>query len=207
MEQHLMGHEIKAGIHAGSKAHFWNKSRAQGFEKSVKGEQGHVRITTNFDHQIKQAANWPDAKVYDGKRHEADREEEWVVHGTPVDIVGQGVRRRLPERSVPNLPSRRFPNLRTVGKPLASSKSSSLDTPDAGSLRAACRLGSRRHSGFGSLRYGGVRRPPLATRTFPSDVSRALQPRLRVFASSREIISRSVLAVLRGGLCWARLRG
>ena len=71
MEQHLMGHEIKAGIHAGSKAHFWNKSRAQGFEKSVKGKQGHVRITTNFDHQIKQAANWPDAKVYDAKRYEA----------------------------------------------------------------------------------------------------------------------------------------
>ena len=71
MEQHAMGHEIRAGIHAGSKAHFWNKTRAQAFETSVKGKQGHIRITTNFDHQVKQAANWPGAGVYDAKRYEA----------------------------------------------------------------------------------------------------------------------------------------
>ena len=71
MEQHLMGHEIRAGIHAGSKAHFWNITRAKAFEKSVKGKTGHLRVTTNFDHAVKQAANWPDAKVYAASRYDA----------------------------------------------------------------------------------------------------------------------------------------
>lgn len=69
LELHLMGHEIKSGLHAGQAAHFWNKDRAKGFEKSVKGQSGHVRASVNFDHTVKQAANWPDPKIMDEKRY------------------------------------------------------------------------------------------------------------------------------------------
>lgn len=70
-EQHLMGYEIKTGIHAGSKANHWNKTRAQGFEKSIKGKTGHVKITTNFDHKINIGAGRPDPKQFEGTRYDA----------------------------------------------------------------------------------------------------------------------------------------
>lgn len=68
-EQHKMGHEIKSGMHAGSKAHFWNEKRAKAFEDSVKGKTGHIKITTNFDHDIE----WPrpDPKHFEDKRYSA----------------------------------------------------------------------------------------------------------------------------------------
>jgi hypothetical protein len=66
-EQHKMGHEIKSGIHAGSKAHFWNEGRAKAFETSIKGKTGHIKITTNFDHEIVYPR--PDPKFFDEKRY------------------------------------------------------------------------------------------------------------------------------------------
>jgi hypothetical protein len=69
MEQHLMGHEIKSGIHAGSPAHFYNKKRAEAFEKQTKGKTGHNRVATNFDHLVRQAANWPDPKHFQDVRY------------------------------------------------------------------------------------------------------------------------------------------
>ncbi len=68
LEQHLMGHEIKSGLHAGSKANFWTQARAKAFEQASKGKTGHYKMSTNFDHLIRQAANWPDPKVYDEKK-------------------------------------------------------------------------------------------------------------------------------------------
>jgi hypothetical protein len=60
MEFHAMGHEIKSGIHAGSRSNMWNEGRAKAFEKMIVGKIGHFRVTGNFDHQVRQAANWPD---------------------------------------------------------------------------------------------------------------------------------------------------
>lgn len=79
MEQHSMGHEIRSGLHAGASTHFWKKSRAEAFAASVKGKTGHLRITNNFDHVIKQAANWPDPRLWDGKKYDSgyDRMAMW----------------------------------------------------------------------------------------------------------------------------------
>jgi len=64
LEQHKMGYEIKSGIHAGSKANHWNTKRSDGFETKTKGKTGHVRVSTNFDHDVVQCANWPDPKHF-----------------------------------------------------------------------------------------------------------------------------------------------
>ncbi|HEX3800267.1 MAG TPA: hypothetical protein VH413_16345 [Verrucomicrobiae bacterium] len=64
LEQHKMGYEIKSGLHAGSKANHWNEKRSDSFKKEIKGKVGHVRASTNFDHTMVQAANWPDPKHF-----------------------------------------------------------------------------------------------------------------------------------------------
>ena len=69
LEVHLKGHEIKAGLHAGSKANFWTAAWAKAMEKAITGRTGHVRTSQNFDYSVVQAANWPDPKVYDEKRY------------------------------------------------------------------------------------------------------------------------------------------
>lgn len=51
-EQHQMGHEIKAGFHSGSKAHFINAKRVTDFTNAIKGKKGRIRMPTNFDHKI-----------------------------------------------------------------------------------------------------------------------------------------------------------
>lgn len=68
-EQHLMGHEIKGGTHAGSKAHFCTEKKAKKVEDGLKGKTGHVRIATNFDHLIKY--HRPDPASFDPKKYDA----------------------------------------------------------------------------------------------------------------------------------------
>jgi hypothetical protein len=69
-EQHLVGHEIKSGPHAGSNAHFIKPARATAVNKAIKAKKGHIQLVTNFDHQIKFGAGLPDPKQFDGRRFE-----------------------------------------------------------------------------------------------------------------------------------------
>ncbi len=73
MEQHKMGHEIKSGIHAGSRANMIKKTRVDEFTKATKGKNGSYRIATNFDHNIVAAANWPQdgTNLFDAKWYES----------------------------------------------------------------------------------------------------------------------------------------
>jgi hypothetical protein len=67
IEQHLLGHEIKSGMHAGSKANFCNEKKAKAVEEGLRGKTGHTRIVTNFDHKV--AFPGPDPNQYEGKRY------------------------------------------------------------------------------------------------------------------------------------------
>jgi hypothetical protein len=68
-EQHKLGHEIKSGLHAGSPQHFYNDKKGKALEKNLKGSVGHVRLATNFDHDI----TFPrmDPKYFDAKKFES----------------------------------------------------------------------------------------------------------------------------------------
>jgi hypothetical protein len=69
IEQHKLGHEIKAGMHSGSPAHFWTPKRQKAVESMLKGKTGHVRVTTNFDHTIDYPRPKPEA--YAASRYES----------------------------------------------------------------------------------------------------------------------------------------
>lgn len=81
-EQHLLGHEIKNGNHAGSPVHFANRKRREGVLEEVKGVKGHKLLITNFDHVIKLGAGRPDPSQYDAKRYLAPL-ERFAMWGAP----------------------------------------------------------------------------------------------------------------------------
>jgi hypothetical protein len=89
-EQHLLGHEIKSGLHAGSPVHFINKPRAEATKKQIKSKKGHVQLATNFDHQIIFGAGRPDPKQYDALRYKAVA-EQMAVWGMPYAQMMLGI--------------------------------------------------------------------------------------------------------------------
>jgi len=68
-EQHKMGHEIKQGNLSGSDKFHWKKGRSDAFINWVKGKSGHVRVTTNFDHEVTFPGQ--DPKLFDAKRFDS----------------------------------------------------------------------------------------------------------------------------------------
>ena len=80
-EQHKLGHEIRTGNHAGSPAHFANKTRREGTLKEVKGSKGHKILVTNFDHDILMGAGRPDSKHWDALRYKgvAEHMAMWAM--------------------------------------------------------------------------------------------------------------------------------
>ncbi len=88
-EQHKKGHEIRAGNNAGSPRHFWNATWAKAFEKAIKGQIGHVRMTTNFDHEVMFPR--PDPKNFTGDKYAAVL-QRLAVWGSPfyqmLDVRG-----------------------------------------------------------------------------------------------------------------------
>ncbi len=52
LEQHKKGHEIRAGNMQGAAKHFLKPEQAAAIEKALKGKLGHVRMATNFDHDL-----------------------------------------------------------------------------------------------------------------------------------------------------------
>lgn len=68
IEHHKIGHEIRSGNHAGSRAHFMKAEDAKNVEKALKGKIGFVRMATNFDHDVNYPG--PDPKQYDAKKYE-----------------------------------------------------------------------------------------------------------------------------------------
>jgi hypothetical protein len=89
-EQHLLGHEIKSGLHAGAPTHFVNKTRSEGTKKQIKSKKGHVQIITNFDHEIKIGAGRPDSKQYDAARYK-EVMEQLALWGVPFAQMWAGV--------------------------------------------------------------------------------------------------------------------
>lgn len=89
-EQHLLGHEIKSGPHAGSPVHFGNESRRNGTLKEVKNATGKKVLITNFDHTIKIGAGRPDANQYDAARYKAVA-EHFAIWGAPYAQMWSGV--------------------------------------------------------------------------------------------------------------------
>ena len=81
-EQHLLGHEIKSGNHAGSPAHFMKKPRAEAVKKEIQSKKGHIQLATNFDHLIKIGAGRPEPMQFDTKRY-AQVAEQMAVWGLP----------------------------------------------------------------------------------------------------------------------------
>jgi hypothetical protein len=81
-EQHLLGHEIKSGNHAGSPAHFMKKPRAEAVKKEIQSKKGHIQLATNFDHKILIGAGRPLPEQYDTKRY-AQIAEQMAVWGLP----------------------------------------------------------------------------------------------------------------------------
>jgi hypothetical protein len=81
-EQHLLGHEIKSGNHAGSPAHFMKKPRAEAVKKEIQSKKGHIQLATNFDHLIEIGAGRPKPEQYDTKRY-AQIAEQMAVWGMP----------------------------------------------------------------------------------------------------------------------------
>jgi hypothetical protein len=77
-ELHKMGHEIKAGPHAGYNTHFWKRERALAFERAVKGKLGHIMMTVNFDHAVE--FPYPDQTHFKGEKYQAviDRLVWWA---------------------------------------------------------------------------------------------------------------------------------
>jgi len=78
-EQHKMGHAITSGPHAGFNNWFWKKERASAFKKETDGKIGHMRITTNFDHEI--AFPYPDMAHFKTEKYQAavDRLMWWAM--------------------------------------------------------------------------------------------------------------------------------
>lgn len=66
-EQHKIGHEVTAGVMAGTEKFHYNKKHADAFIKACKGKSGHHRVTTPFDHEI----SFPrvDPKNFDAARY------------------------------------------------------------------------------------------------------------------------------------------
>lgn len=97
-EQHKMGHEIKAGPHAGMPTHFWKKNRADAFLRERKGKTGCWTWTGNFDHQVVPAANWPDPKHFDVKKYESII-ARFMLWGMPLTqmILGKSLNPNLME--------------------------------------------------------------------------------------------------------------
>ena len=81
-EQHLLGHEIKSGNHAGSPAHFMKKPRAEAVKKEIQSKKGHIQLATNFDHKIVLGAGRPEPAQFDTKRY-AQVGEQMEVWGLP----------------------------------------------------------------------------------------------------------------------------
>ena len=81
-EQHLLGHEIKSGNHAGSPAHFMKKPRAEAVKKEIQSKKGHIQLATNFDHKIVMGAGRPEPAQFDTKRY-AQVAEQMAVWGLP----------------------------------------------------------------------------------------------------------------------------
>lgn len=88
-EQHLLGHDIKSGPHAGSPAHFANEVRRKGTLKEVKETKGHKTLVTNFDHQIKIGAGRPETSQYDAARYKASA-EHLALWGVPYAQMWSG---------------------------------------------------------------------------------------------------------------------
>lgn len=81
-EQHLLGHEIKSGNHAGSPAHFMKAPRAKAVRGEIKAKKGHIQMATNFDHKIVVGAGRPEPAQYDTKRY-AQVAEQLATWGLP----------------------------------------------------------------------------------------------------------------------------
>jgi hypothetical protein len=89
-EQHLLGHEIKSGAHAGSPAHFANEARRKGTIKEVKSATGKKILATNFDHKILIGAGRPEAGQFDALRYKAVA-EHFALWGAPYAQMWSGV--------------------------------------------------------------------------------------------------------------------
>ena len=89
-EQHKLGHEIKSGPHAGSPAHFANKTRREGTIKEAKSAKGHKLMVTNFDHEIVLGAGRPNPNQYDALRYKAVA-EHLAIWGAPYAQMWAGI--------------------------------------------------------------------------------------------------------------------
>lgn len=88
IEQHLIGHEIKGGTHAGSRAHFCTDAKAKAVKDSLNNKIGFFRMITNFDHAIKYPA--PDPNVYDGKKFDsATQRIGWLFSAIYNVVIGK----------------------------------------------------------------------------------------------------------------------
>lgn len=65
---HKMGHEIKAGIKAGTNAYHYKKAKGDELSAALKGKIGFFDFATNFDHNVGYV--WIDPKLYDAKKWE-----------------------------------------------------------------------------------------------------------------------------------------
>ena len=88
-EQHVLGHEIRSGLHAGSPAHFMKDVRAAAVTKQIKGKKGHVQIATNFDHVIKIGSGRPEANQFDTARYRQVA-EQMATWGMPYGQMWTG---------------------------------------------------------------------------------------------------------------------
>jgi len=88
-EQHLLGHEIKSGNHAGSPAHFMKKQRAEAVKKEIQSKKGHIQLATNFDHKIVMGAGRPDPSQFDTKRY-GQITEQMETWGMPFGHMLKG---------------------------------------------------------------------------------------------------------------------
>jgi len=89
-EQHLLGHEIKSGQHAGSPVHFMKKIRGESVKKEIQSKKGHIQLATNFDHDIKIGAGRPLPNQFDTKRYE-QAAEQLATWGMPYGQMLDGV--------------------------------------------------------------------------------------------------------------------
>jgi len=81
-EQHLLGHEIKGGPHAGSPAHFMKKVRSDAVKKEIQSKKGHIQLATNFDHKVLIGAGRPDPNQFDTARYKQVA-DQMVIWGLP----------------------------------------------------------------------------------------------------------------------------
>ena len=88
-EQHILGHEIKSGLHAGNPTHFMKEPRAKAVTAQVKGKKGHIQLATNFDHVIKIGAGRPEPNQYDTARYRQVA-EQMATWGMPYGQMWAG---------------------------------------------------------------------------------------------------------------------